>query len=158
MRISNRKKIPVYHFIITFLIMMVVIGTIAFLLEEYKFDIMGLESYLLIVFPLFLLLFFFINGRQIFEYDSDGEAIHFRNRSIIPMMAKPLSDEFPKYKLVKYQVVTILFVKKLYITVTSKNGGSTMLKYEISYLSKIQVKDLKTSLSKVIEINKERIH
>lgn len=158
MRINNRKKIPVYHFITTFLIMMVVIGTIAFLLEEYKFDIMGLESYLLIVFPLFLLLFFFVNGRQIFEYDSDGEAIHFRNRSIIPMTAKPLSDEFPKYKLVKYEVVTILFVKRLYITVTSKNGGCTMLKYEISYLNKKQVKDLKTSLSKVIKTNKERIH
>nr|WP_314499591.1 hypothetical protein [uncultured Chryseobacterium sp.] len=158
MRISNRRKVPVYHFFSIVLLIMILVGIGAFLLEEYKFNILGVESYLLLVFPLVLLIFFFLHGRQIFEYDSDGEAIHFRNRSIIPMMAKPVSDEFPKYKLVKYELVTILFVKRLYITVTSKNGGSTMLKYEISYLNKKQVKDLKNSLSKVIKTNKERIH
>jgi hypothetical protein len=156
MRLSNRNKAPLYNFVNTLLLMTLVGGFIAFLLEEYKFNILGLESYLLIILPLLLLIFFHLNGRQIFEYDSDGEAIHFRNRNIIPFLSKALSDEFPKYKLIKYDVVTILFVKRLYLTVSSKNSGSTMLKYEISYLTKKEINDLKFSLNKVIKANKER--
>lgn len=156
MRLSNRSKAPIYNFVNTLLLMMLLGGIIAFLLEEYKFNILGVESYLLIIAPLILLIFFYLNGRQIFEYDSDGEAVHFKNRNIIPFLSKVLSDEFPKYKLIKYDVVTILFVKRLYLTISSKNSGSTMLKYEISYLTKKEVNDLKFSLNKIVKANKER--
>lgn len=156
MRLSNRSKAPIYNFVNTLLLMMLLGGIIAFLLEEYKFNILGVESYLLIIAPLILLIFFYLNGRQIFEYDSDGEAVHFKNRNIIPFLSKVLSDEFPKYKLIKYDVVTILFVKRLYLTLSSKNSGSTMLKYEISYLTKKEVNDLKFSLNKIVKANKER--
>ncbi|MBW7674738.1 hypothetical protein [Chryseobacterium chendengshani] len=156
MRLSNRSKAPIYNFVNTLLLMTLLIGIIAFLLEEYKFNILGLESYLLIIIPLILLTLYYLNGRQIFEYDSDGEAIHFRNRNIIPFLSKALSDEFPKYKLIKYDVVNIFFVKRLYLTISSKNSGSTILKYEISYLTQKEVNDLKFSLSKVIKANKER--
>ncbi len=158
MRLSNRSKIPVYHFLSILLLILLLVGIGAFLLEEYKFDILGMESYFLVVFPLVLWLLFFLSGRQIFEYDSDGEAIHFRNRDVIPFISRPLADEFPKYKLVKYEIVTLLFVKRLYVTVSSKNNGSALLKYEISYLTKKQVKDLRFSLNKVIKTNKERRH
>ncbi|AYN02124.1 hypothetical protein [Chryseobacterium sp. 3008163] len=156
MRLSNRSKAPIYNFVNTLLLMMLLGGIIAFLLEEYKFNILGVESYFLIIAPLILLIFFYLNGRQIFEYDSDGEAVHFKNRNIIPFLSKALSDEFPKYKLIKYDVVTILFVKRLYLTLSSKNSGSTMLKYEISYLTKKEVNDLKFSLNKIVKANKER--
>jgi len=158
MRLSNRSKIPIYSFINTLLLMILLGGIIAFLLEEYKFNILGIESYFLLIVPLILLILFYFNGRQIFEYDSDGEAIHFRNRNIIPFLNQALSDEFPKYKLIKYDVVTILFVKRLYLTVSSKNNGSTILKYEISYLTKKEISDLKFSLNKVVKANKERRH
>ena len=101
-------------------------------------------------------MFFYLNGRQIFEYDSDGEAVHFRNRNIIPFLSKPLSDEFPKYKLIKYETVNMFFVKRLYITISSKSSGTTMLKYEISYLTRKEVSDLRMSLNKIIKANKER--
>lgn len=156
MRLSNRSKASRYNFFNTFLLMMLIIGIISFLLEQYKFNILGIESYLLIVIPLFLLILFYINGRQIFEYDSDGEAIHFRNRNILPFISKPLNDEFPKYKLISYETVTILFIKRLYITISSKNTGSTILKYEISYLTHKEVNDLKFSLNKIVKANKER--
>ncbi|MBB4805724.1 hypothetical protein HNP38_000996 [Chryseobacterium defluvii] len=156
MRLSNRNKIPVYNFISTLLLMILLAGFAAFFLEEYKFNILGLESYLLIILPIILLSLFYFNGRQIFEYDSDGEALNFKNRNIIPFMSGSMSDEFPKYKLMKYEVVSMFFMKRLYVTISSKNNGSTILKYEISYLTKKEVSDLKISLNKVIKANNEK--
>jgi len=156
MRLSNRKKTSLYSFINTLLVMFLIGGAGAFFLEEYKFDILGKESLLLIIVPVFIMILFYISGRQIFEYDSDGEALHFRNRNIIPFLQKPLSDEFPKYKLLKFEVINLLIIKRLYITISSKNSGSTILKYEISYLTKKEVNDLKFSLHKVVKTNNEK--
>lgn len=136
--------------------MVVVFGIVGFLANEYRFKAVGKESYLMIIIPVLLLIVFHLNGRQIFEYDSDGEALNFKNRNIIPFLNKPLHDEFPKYKLIKYDVVTIFFMKRLYVTVSSKTNGSTMLKYQISYLTRKEVNDLKLSLNKVVKANKEK--
>jgi hypothetical protein len=133
-----------------------VLGIIAFIANKYRFNALEDESYLLIIVPIMMLISFYICGRQIFEYDSDGEALNFKNRNIIPFLDKPLHDEFPKYKLIKYDVVSILFIKRLYITVSSKNNGSTILKYQISYLNRKEVNDLKLSLNKVVKANKEK--
>ncbi|ASW73279.1 hypothetical protein IQ37_03955 [Chryseobacterium piperi] len=156
MRLSNRNKAPGYNFINTLLLMILVGGIASFFLEEYKFNVLGPESYLLIIIPIIMLCFFYLAGRQIFEYDSDGEALNFKNRNVFPFLDKPLSDEFPKYKLMHYEIVNLFFVKRLYITISSKNSGSTMLKYEISYLTKKEINDLKFSLNKVVKTNKER--
>ncbi|EJL71827.1 hypothetical protein [Chryseobacterium populi] len=156
MRLSNRNKASVYNFINTLLFMILAGGITGFFLEESRFNILGQESYLLIIIPVVLLGIFYLSGRQIFEYDSDGEALNFKNRNIIPFLDRPLSDEFPKYKLLKYEIVQLLFFKRLYITISSKNSGSTMLKYEISYLTKKEVNDLKFSLNKVVKANNEK--
>ncbi len=156
MRLSNRNKASAYNFINTVLLILLVFGIAAFLLEEFRFHILGAEGYLLIIIPVIMLVAFHLNGRQIFEYDSDGEALHFRNRNIIPFLDKPLSDEFPKYKLMSYEVIDVFFMKRLYIKISSKNNGSTMLKYEISYLTKKEVNDLKLSLNKVVKANNEK--
>lgn len=156
MRLSNRNKASVYNSLSTLLLMMAVFGIVIFMANRYRFNALGNESYLLIIVPALLLIIFYISGRQIFEYDSDGEALNFKNRNIIPFLSKPLHDEFPKYKLIKYDVVSIFFFKRLYITVSSKNSGSTMLKYQISYLTRKEVNDLKLSLNKVVKANKEK--
>ncbi|KPH14614.1 hypothetical protein [Chryseobacterium sp. ERMR1:04] len=156
MRLSNRNKASVYNFVNTLLIMGVLVGIAAFLLEEYRFNVLGLEGYLLPIIPVGLLIAFYLRGRQIFEYDSDGEALNFKNRNIVPFLDKPLSDEFPKYKLLSYEIIDIFFIKRLYITISSKVSGSTMLKYEISYLTKKEITDLKFSLSRVIKANNEK--
>lgn len=156
MRLSNRNKTSAYSFITTLLAMLLVGGVGAYILEEYKFKILGWEGVLLIIVPVFLIVFFYLNGRQIFEYDSDGEALHFRNRNIIPFLHKPLSDEFPKYKLQKFEIIDLFFMKRLYVTISSKNSGSTTLRYEISYLTKREISDLKVSLNKVVKANKEK--
>lgn len=156
MRLSNRNKASVYNFVNTLLMMMVVFGISAFLLNEYRFQAVGKISYLLLIVPIIILGIFYFNGRQIFEYDSDGEALNFKNRNIIPFLDKPLHDEFPKYKLIEYEIVSIFFLKRLYVKITSKNSGSTMLKYDISYLTRKEVNDLKLSLNKVVKTNKEK--
>ncbi|MET3037718.1 hypothetical protein ABXT08_16575 [Chryseobacterium sp. NRRL B-14859] len=156
MRLSNRNKASVYNFVNTVLMMMVVFGVVGFLANIYRFNVLGNESYLLIIIPVSMLVLFHMNGRQIFEYDSDGEALNFKNRNIIPFLSKPLHDEFPKYKLIKYDIISIFFIKRLYITVSSKTSGSTMLKYQISYLTQREVNDLKLSLNKVVKANKEK--
>ncbi|WP_228421319.1 hypothetical protein [Chryseobacterium indoltheticum] len=133
-------------------------GCIGFIVDKMRFDILDEKSYILIIIPAILLIINYLYGRQIFEYDSEGEALHFRNRNIIPFIDKPLNDEFPKYKLIKFEMVSILFFSRLYLTVSSKNGGSAILKYETSYLTRKEVNDLKTSLNKVINANKEKRH
>ncbi len=133
-------------------------GCMGFIVDKMRFDILDEKSYILIIVPAILLIINYLYGRQIFEYDSEGEALHFKNRNIIPFIDKPLNDEFPKYKLIKFEMISVLFFSRLYVTVSSKNGGSAILKYETSYLTKKEVNDLKTSLNKVINANKEKRH
>jgi len=158
MRLSNRKKIPVYNFFNILLLIILSGGCVGFILDKMRFDILDEKSYLLIIIPVILLIIIYLHGKQIFEYDSDGEALHFRNRNIIPFLNKPLSDEFPKYKLIKFEMVSLLFFSRLYVTISSKNSGTTTLKYETSYLTRKEVNDLKLSLNKVVNANKEKRH
>ena len=95
-----------------------------------------------------------MRGRQIFEYDSDGEALNFKNKNVVLFLDKPLSDEFPKYKLKSYEIVNALIFKRLYVTISSKKSNAIILKYDVSYLSKKELNDLKLSLSKVTKNNK----
>lgn len=155
MRLSNRNKAPLYSFINTLLIILFLGGVAGFFLERYRFHILGWESWLLILVPLAILVLYYLAGRQIFEYDSDGEALNFKNRNVVPFLGRIASDEFPKYKLLKYEVMRLLFVKRLYITVSSKKAKATLLKYDISYLSSKNINDLKISLNKVVKSNKE---
>ena len=101
------------------------------------------------------LVIIFLRGRQIFEYDSDGEALNFKNYSIIPFLGKEAKDEFPKYKLVSFEVVNALLFKRLYIRITSKKHKESILKYDISYLTSSEIRDLKLSLQRTIKANKE---
>ncbi|WP_027377229.1 hypothetical protein [Kaistella palustris] len=156
MRLSNRRKTGLYTFLNTLLVMSFVLGTILWLLEKYKYHYLGWSSSLFLLIPLLFGLIFYLRGRQIFEYDSDGEALNFKNRNVFRLFAKAVSDEFPKYKLKNYEVLNALLFKKLYITVSSKKNSALILKYDISYLTKKELSDLKLSLSKVIKTNKER--
>lgn len=156
MRLNNRNKAGFYNFIVTLLLMILLFGIIGFFLEKYKFNFLGWEASLLIAIPILFLTIFYIRGRQIFEYDSDGEALNFKNRNVVLFLDKPLSDEFPKYKLIKYEVVNAMIFKKLFITISSKKSHAITLKYDVSYLSKKELNDLKFSLSKVVKNNQEK--
>ena len=135
--------------------MSLLIGVVLFIVERYRLDFLGNESYLLLIIPIVILILFHFRGKQIFEYDSDGEALNFKNRNVITFLDKVVSDEFPKYKLLNYEVVNALLFKRLHITISSKKSNSVILRYDISYLTNKEIKDLKFSLNKVLKANKE---
>ena len=155
MRLSNKSKEPIYNFIFSVLLMSLLIGVVLFIVERYRLDFLGNESYLLLIIPIVILILFHFRGKQIFEYDSDGEALNFKNRNVITFLDKVVSNEFPKYKLLNYEVVNALLFKRLYITISSKKSNSVILRYDISYLTNKEIKDLKFSLNKVLKANKE---
>ncbi|MCD9854728.1 hypothetical protein LUD75_08415 [Epilithonimonas sp. JDS] len=159
MRLSNRNRVPVYSFIYSLCGIVFILGVIAYILEINKFDIFGDKSWVLLLFPSLISVLLYLLGRPIFEYDSDGEALNFRNSHIIYIFSKKnAKDEFPKYKLLKFNIVNAVIFKKLYIYISSKKSHVLILKYDISFLSRKQIKDLKFSLNKVIKANKEIRH
>ena len=157
MRLSNRSRIPIYNFVLTLINVLIVIGLAGFILEKTRLAMFGNESILFILLPVVLLILFLVRGRQIFEYDSDGEAVNFKNRNIIPFLSKEIRDEFPKYKILSYEVVNAFLFKKLYVKIKSRkeHHQAIILKYDISYLTDKEIKDLKFSLKKIIKANRE---
>ena len=157
MRLSNRSRIPIYNFVLTLINVLIVIGLAGFILEKTRLAMFGNESVLFVLLPVALLILFLVRGRQIFEYDSDGEAVNFKNRNIIPFLSKEIRDEFPKYKILSYEVVNAFLFKKLYVKIKSRkeHHQAIILKYDISYLTDKEIKDLKFSLKKIIKANKE---
>ena len=157
MRLSNRSRIPIYNFVLTLINVLIVIGLAGFVLEKTRLAMFGNESVLFVLLPVVLLILFLVRGRQIFEYDSDGEAVNFKNRNIIPFLSKEIRDEFPKYKILSYEVVNAFLFKKLYVKIKSRkqHHQAIILKYDISYLTDKEIKDLKFSLKKIIKANKE---
>ena len=157
MRLSNRSRIPIYNFVLTLINVLIVIGLAGFILEKTRLAMFGNESVLFVLLPVVLLILFLVRGRQIFEYDSDGEAVNFKNRNIIPFLSKEIRDEFPKYKILSYEVVNAIFLKKLFVKIKSRKGHhqAIILKYDISYLTDKEIKDLKFSLKKIIKANRE---
>ena len=155
MRLSNRSRIPIYNFVLTLINVLILIGLAGFILEKTRLAMFGNESVLFVLLPVVLLILFLVRGRQIFEYDSDGEAVNFKNRNIIPFLSKEIRDEFPKYKILSYEVVNAIVFKKLYIKIKSKKEHIAVLKYDISYLTDKEIKDLKFSLKKIIKANRE---
>lgn len=155
MRLNNRNKQGRYNFLGTLFLLAFLFGVIAFTLEKYRFDILGSESVFLIIVPTIFLCIFYVRGRQIFIYDSDGEALNFKNRNVLMFFDKPISDEFPKYKLMSYEIINAVIFKRLFITISSKKNHPIILKYDVSYLTKKELNDLKISLSKVIKTNQE---
>ena len=156
MRLSNRKKAPIYNFLLTFSLLFTIIGIGMTFLNIIKLPVFGkMASISLLLIGVSGLVIIFLRGRQIFEYDSDGEALNFKNYSIIPFLGKEAKDEFPKYKLVSFEVGNALLFKRLYIRITSKKHKESILKYDISYLTSSEIRDLKLSLQRTIKANKE---
>lgn len=156
MRLSNRNKHSFYSFTNSFIYSLLLVGIILYIANAKRFQIFdGHYSVFLIVVPILIIIIHQRRGRQIFEYDSDGEALNFKNRHVIPAFSRVSNDEFPKYKLVKFDIVNFIILKRLYIVVDSKKSKNTTLVYEISYLNKKEIQDLRTSLRKVVKNNQE---
>ncbi|MDY3547017.1 hypothetical protein PG291_00155 [Riemerella anatipestifer] len=156
MRLSNKIRIPYYQFTFTLANVTLMIGLIFFVLQNKVVKLFTIPVDMIIIsFAVFLYFIFYIRGRQVFEYDSDGEALSFQNRNIIAFLGKNAKDEFPKYKLDSYEVIDAFLFRKLYVKLKNKKGGLTILKYDISYLNNKEIRDLKLSLNRTIKSNQE---
>ncbi|WP_374445356.1 hypothetical protein [Epilithonimonas sp.] len=156
MRLSNRNRTPLYSFIYSLAGIVFILGLIGYILEINTVDVLGKKSWILLFIPFLSFLLLYMFGKPIFEYDSDGEALNFRNNHILYVFSqKNAKDEFPKYKLIKYNLVNFLIFKRLYIYVSSKKNHVIVLKYDITYLRRNELKDLIFSLNKVVKNNKE---
>jgi hypothetical protein len=161
MRLSNKSRLGHYQFRITLAIMTFVGGIIAFIVERFIYSYLDWEAHLLLIIPSLILIVFIVRGRPIFEYDSDGEGLNFKNRNIVLSSRKHLNDEFPQYKMLNFEILNFVFFRRLYIKIDSKKTTALTLRYDISYLSSKELKDLRFSLSKVTNENrknKEREH
>lgn len=157
MRLNNKNKTPIYQFFITLATVMLVIGLGMSFLNFVQLPVLGKKlSYGAIFLSILMYIVIYIRGRQIFEYDSDGEALNFKNYNILSFLGKESRDEFPKYKLISYEIVNAILFKRLYIKLTSRKKKETILKYDVSYLTAKQIRDLKISLNKVVKNNELR--
>src|SRR5690606_30541771 len=123
MRLNNRNKAGYFQFL-SILVLIILVGGIVLYFIDKSNERINLGSVLLLIIPLFFALIFYLRGSQIFEYDSDGEALNFRNKNVVFFLNKAKSDEFPKYKLLEYEIVNLILYKRLYVTISSKKSKS----------------------------------
>ncbi len=102
--------------------------------------------------------FYFHRIGQLFEFDSDGETLNFKNNGVFFskfMEYRVKRAEFPKQKLVKFEVSDygIYASLKIYITSRRKKGPRSYT-FNITFLSKKKKRGMIDSLNKVLTKNK----
>jgi len=100
MKFNNEKRTPYFIMYGSAVLLFLIGGAGLYLLETRYYNYIS-HDYLLVGIPAAFAVIFFLRGRQIFEYDSEGEAIHFRNRCLTGLLGRASADEFPKYKLIR---------------------------------------------------------
>ena len=95
---------------------------------------------------------------QLFEFDSDGETLNFKNNGVFFskfMEYRVKRAEFPKGKLIDFEVSDygIYASLKIYITSRRKKGPRSY-RFNITFLNKKKKRGMIDSLNKVLEKNK----
>ncbi|MEP6260541.1 MAG: hypothetical protein ABJ092_03105 [Gillisia sp.] len=95
---------------------------------------------------------------QLFEFDSDGETLNFKNNGVFFskfMEYRVKRAEFPKSKLVNFEVSDygIYSSLKIYITSRRKKGPRTYT-FNTTFLNKKKKRGMIDSLNKVVAKNK----
>lgn len=155
MRLSTKSRLPFYQFIDICLICIITISIFAFVFEHIQGKIFGNTSYVLLAFAIVLAIIFITRGRQLFEYDSDGESLTLHNDSVLPVFFSKRYHEFPKKKLDSFIVLNFFIFKRLYLTLKHRRKNTVALKYDISSLTQKEIDDLQISLAKIIKNNTE---
>lgn len=156
MKVNNHHKEGYYMYVIGFVLCLPILMLFFYFLDAYFLMLFGKKMIFLIIASLFFLFLIFMMGKPIFEYDSDGEALVFRNSSIFFSKNSAIKNEFPKYKLQKYEVINFLFFKRLYVNVEGSKNRNIVLKYDVSYLKDNEIQMIKKSLDEVLYNNKNK--
>jgi len=97
-------------------------------------------------------------GAPYFKYDSNGETLIIQNQKALPFsLVREHSADFPKGKLVKFNIANGFLSKQtLELYIRSRRGNHaahSKLKFNITYLSRKDIKNLNISLNKVLREN-----
>ncbi|MGB6094288.1 MAG: hypothetical protein WBF83_11070 [Moheibacter sp.] len=166
MRINNKRVIPIVNIVYTFLMLGILCGLLLILVpipaiinlvpHEFRPEF----PYLIICLFSLLIFSFKKTGPQQFEYSSDGETITIRTKD--PFWSKYFPQnvrmvDFPKRKLSGFKIKKKSFGKRLELYIRSKRSkdGINRIYLNIKYLNDKEISDLKRSLYKVIQKNKE---
>ncbi|MDR2121718.1 MAG: hypothetical protein LBP34_01200 [Flavobacteriaceae bacterium] len=118
----------------------------------------GYHDEMISVISLVILLYLTYLGCPFFMYDSEGETLIFQNQKALPFsfFVKEIQSDFPKRKLKNFNIKNRFFFKKIleiYISSKRVNSGLSKIDFDISYLSAKQIRDLRTSLKRVLHEN-----
>jgi hypothetical protein len=151
MRLNTTKRY-------THIIFIYIIVALLFLFDMVQFQ--GADGGKMLLTPYLALVigFFIYRGNPVFVYDSDGEVIIINNRE--PSLAKfsrafAKQYEFPKRKLKSYSIISLPFRRILTLKVESKEKGTKVMRFGISYINKQELKDLERSLRGILSKNKK---
>ncbi len=102
--------------------------------------------------------FYFHRIAQLFDFDSDGETLNFKNNGVVFskfMEYRVIRAEFPKSKLLRFKVrdFGIYSILIIYISSRSKRG-SRKYRFNITFLANKKKRGMIESLKKVLEKNK----
>ncbi len=158
MKISNEKRKFYFQAVNTiFVVALLIIGFGLFISTgNLKYNLIGLTGLLVVVYVLHLW-----RGYPMFLYDSDGETLNFTNKDFFMLFGDPRvvkKAEFPKNKLLEFDIRNYGLKKKLKLIVKSKRTASERSKqtFDITYLRNSEIKDLKKSLEKVVHQNQKQ--
>lgn len=159
MRINN-KRINVYIEALYTLLFIGLIFSVLLIFIPIPTVTRIVEPVYLVALFLVLIYLFYKIGHQHVEYSSDGEVLNIKTQDAFWVKYFPKTRsivDFPKSKLSSFNVKNSLFHKQLDLYVTSKRSQSGFIKlsFNITYLSKNEVSDLKRSLTKIVKRNKE---
>ena len=153
MRISNKRVkkqfLVIYIITLFILILSIVDNGISGIYSNFI-----AEEYLLLVIMAVLLMFYWL-GSPLFNYDSDGEVLIIESSEpllVSRFTGKHFSAEFPKVKLINFEINQLLLKKTLYLYLRGENK-ETVLKTSVSYLSGRELVLLEKSLNKVLKQN-----
>lgn len=157
MKFTNKNNVNRYTFACVVSLIFCVLGLVAFIMG-FEFSFFKGKRYLPLLFSVGIFFLYYIRGKEIFEYDSDGEVLVFKNYGIFSFPWRKTNDEFPKYKLIDFYIVNTIFFKKLYLKIDSKKENLPILRYDITYLTTKQIQELQRSLSKILDNNNAQKH
>jgi hypothetical protein len=99
--------------------------------------------------------FYWYNISKFIQYDSTGLGLVFVSKGIVISNVNNYREqriEIPKNKLSKFNINTSLFYKKLELYIISSNVTKKVI-LDITSLDKKKIKNLHTSLQKVVQEN-----
>lgn len=161
MRINNKRVTVLVNTVYTLLLigllgslllLFIPIGTLTSILHPYT---------LILIFIVLIWLFKKMGPHQM-EYSSDGEVFNIKTQDPYWVKYFPRSQkivDFPKRKLIDYSITGPLFHRKLNMYISSKRAANGVAKvsFNITFLSRREINDMKRSLKRNVKRNREEM-